>query len=338
MPEDPALWSRSWTAVQAEVTLALELPKRSMLVPETGSWWGRVEAVPIGLSPEAIDDAESQWFWLDGSAMRSMYRPPRPFDHKGTYGHALVVGGSHGKMGAVTLAAKAALRAGAGKVTAVVPQSGEVVLQVAVPEVMTEALSGQHVDGIPLVKPYDAIGIGPGLGTHPDTALALKLFLQEWTHPVVLDADALNILAQNPTWMAFLPPGSILTPHMGEFYRLAGRRLGGLEALAEARRMALRFGVYILLKGHRSCVSAPTGAQWFNSTGHPGLATAGSGDVLTGIITGLLARGYPSFDAAVLGMYLHGAAGEAALAQQSMESMTAGDVVEALGAAWKGIA
>jgi NAD(P)H-hydrate epimerase len=309
-----------------------------MLVPETGSLWGRVEVVPIGMSAEAIDDSESQWFWLDRSAVRSMYRAPKPFDHKGTYGHALVVGGSHGKLGAVTLAAKAALRAGAGKVTAAVPQSGEMVLQVAVPEVMTEAVSSPHITNIPLTKAYDAIGIGPGLGTHPDTALALKLFLQEWTHPVVLDADALNILAQNPTWMAFLPPGSILTPHMGEFYRLAGRRLSGLEALAEARRMALRFGVYVLLKGHRSCVSTPTGAQWFNSTGHPGLATAGSGDVLTGIITGLLARGYAPFDAATLGMYLHGAAGEAALAQQSMESMAAGDVVEALGAAWKGIA
>jgi NAD(P)H-hydrate epimerase len=335
LPEDPGLWNRNYAVVHAAYTLALEMPKRSMFVPETGVWCGQVAVLPLDLSQQALEDQDSSWFFVDLSVAQSLYRQPGRFDHKGSYGHALVVGGSAGSIGAVVLATQAALRAGAGKVTALVPQAGEMVVHMAVPEALTQAVGDKHITAIPLAKPYDAIGLGPGLGTHPETAQAVKLLLQEWTHPLVLDADALNILAQNPTWLAFLPPGSILTPHLGEWYRLVGRRCSGLEALAEARQMALRFGIYIVLKGHRSCVSTPTGAQWFNSTGNPGMATAGSGDVLTGVITGLLARGYTPFDAAVLGMYLHGASGDALLQHQGMESITAGDLVQGLKSAWK---
>ncbi|GHV33320.1 hypothetical protein FACS1894177_09730 [Bacteroidia bacterium] len=257
------------------------------------------------------------------------------FAHKGNFGHALLVAGSRGKMGAAILGAKACLRAGAGLLTVHIPARGEAIMQVAFPEAMTEADQGDdYITALVSVVGYDAIAIGPGIGLHKQTAAVLHDLLKYSHKPLVIDADALNLLSENRNSLRLIPQGSILTPHPKEFDRLAGDSANAYERLQKAIQMAEQLKVYLVLKGAYTAICTPERHCYFNSTGNPGIATAGSGDVLTGIILGLLAQSYTSLNAAITGVFLHGLAGDIAASKCSEESVIASDIITNLGIAF----
>ena len=278
----------------------------------------------------------ASYFWVDQEDITDLIPMRNQFAHKGNFGHALLIAGSRGKMGAAILGARACLRAGAGLLTVHLPARGETVMQIALPEAMTEA--DVEADFITKVIPLannDAIAIGPGIGMHRATAAVLFDLLKYSKKPLVIDADALNLLAENKTMLRTIPPKSILTPHTREFDRLAGASENRYDRLQKAIQMAERLKVYVVLKGAHTAICTPERECCFNSTGNPGMATAGSGDVLTGIILGLLCQSYTPFDAAITGVYLHGLAGDMAAVRQSEESLIAGDIINNLGNAFK---
>lgn len=320
--------------VRASDTLSFQFYKRSFLHPETGPYVGNVHILDIGLHPVFIESTHTLYHITDQREIKNIFRPRSPFSHKGTYGHALMIGGSFGKMGAITLSSKAALRAGAGLVTALVPHCGYEIIQTAIPEVMCRTSGDTEIAAITDWDNYNAIGIGPGMGTKPLSAKAFVEFVGECKQPIVIDADALNLLAKYPDLMASLPAGSVLTPHPKEFTRLFGESVDSMLQLEQARAQAMRYNIYIVLKGHHTVIITPDGECWYNITGNAGMAKGGSGDVLTGIITGLLAQGYDSRDAAILGVYLHGLAGDIAASNYSQEAMLASDIIESLGKAF----
>ena len=251
-------------------------------------------------------------------------------------GNALIIAGSYGMGGASVLATKACLRAGAGKVTTHSPKCNYLTMQISVPEAIIqfdreETTFSEAVD----TEDFNAVGIGPGLGTSEQTAIAIISQLRRTQCPLVADADAINILASHRAWLQQLPKGIILTPHPKEFDRLEGNCTDSYERLMKARDLAQHLQAYILLKGHHTSLCLPDGHIIFNSTGNAGMATAGSGDVLTGIITGLLARGYKQEDACIIGMYLHGLAGDIAARELGQESVIASDIIQYLPYAFK---
>jgi NAD(P)H-hydrate epimerase len=322
--------------VNAAYTFTFHQPKPALLFAETGKYAGIVRVIDIGLHPAYIAAAETPYTLLTPEEIAPLLRSRAVFSYKGTYGHALLVAGSRGKSGAAVLAVNAALRSGCGLVTALVPQCAETILQTAAPEAMLlQSDAAEIVSGrIRNAERFSAIGFGPGLGTAPETAQLLKQWLQEANCPAVLDADALNILAENKTWLAFLPAGTILTPHPGEFDRLAGAHTSGHERFLSQIEFSRRFNCYVVLKGAYTSITSPDGRAFFNTTGNAGMAKGGSGDVLTGLITGLRARGYDALQAAVLGVYLHGKAGDLATEALGQETMKAGDIIEALPSAF----
>jgi NAD(P)H-hydrate epimerase len=238
-------------------------------------------------------------------------------------------------MGAAVLAARASLRSGLGLLTTHIPKSGVNILQTAVPESMLSIDENeQYFSQLPKLDNYNVIGIGPGLGTDKQSQNSLKLLIQEFKSPMVLDADALNILSENKTWLSFLPKGSILTPHPKEFERLAGKSSNSFERVQKQIDFAIKYQVYVVLKGANTSIATPDGKLFFNSTGNPGMATAGSGDVLTGIILGLLSQHYSPLHASILGVYLHGLSGDLAAKKKGFDSLIAGDLVDYLGKAF----
>ncbi|TAL61891.1 MAG: NAD(P)H-hydrate dehydratase [Bacteroidetes bacterium] len=324
--------------VRATHVLTFESPKLAFMFPENEPYVGAFSVLDIGLDEGFISSLPSKNYFVREIEAHFLYKKRTKFSHKGTFGHALIVAGSYGKMGACVLASRACLSAGAGLVTVHISKCGYDILQTANPEVMVEVDSEEKMisDNIKIDK-YNAIGIGPGIGTEKETQNLLKVLIQNSSVPLVLDADALNILAENKTWLSFLPVNSILTPHPGEFKRLVGEADNDFERLQLQKEFSIKHGVYVTLKGAHTCISCPDGEVYFNSTGNPGMATAGSGDVLTGIITGLLAQGYDSKKASVLGVYLHGLAGDIATQHLSEESMIAGNIVEFMGEAFRGL-
>ena len=322
--------------INSDYTLSIQLPKLAFLLPENEMYVGNWEVLDIGLSPEYINlTATKNHFITDKDIFPTL--PGRAkFSHKGTYGHALLIAGSYGKMGAAVLASKACLRSGVGLLHTHVPRAGIQILQTASPETMISIdRYDNYFSEVPDIGLFNAIGIGPGLGMEHQSQMAMKLLIQDSTIPLVIDADALNILSENPTWLAFLPKGSILTPHPKEFQRIAGSWQNDFERLEKQRNLAQKRGVYIVLKGANTSICFPDGSCYFNSTGNPGMATAGSGDVLTGIITGLLASGYSSAVAATLGVYLHGLSGDIAAQEKGYEALIADDIIDNLGNAFK---
>lgn len=321
--------------VKADKTFSFERPKLAFFFPENAERVGEWSFDSIGLLPDFEHKQTTQYYFLGKNEAARLYQPRSKFAHKGTYGHALLLAGSFGKMGAAVLAAKACLRAGAGLLSVQVPRSGNIVLQTAVPEAMAiPDHRAKHLSEIIDLQAYTSIGVGPGIGKDPETVLALKGVLQACKRPMVLDADALNILAENPEMWVFVPKNSILTPHPKEFERLFGKTTDDFQRNAVQWQMAQSHGVFILLKGAHSAIACPDGTCWFNSTGNPGMATGGSGDVLTGILVGLLAQNYPPASAVLLGVYLHGLAGDLAAKEISEESLIASDLVDYLGDAW----
>jgi hydroxyethylthiazole kinase-like uncharacterized protein yjeF len=319
--------------VKVQHTLSFQFYKRSVLHPEAGGYTGKVHILDIGLSDTFISNTHSQYQVIDEGMIRDIYRPRNPHGHKGTYGKAILIGGSYGKIGAIALSTRAALRSGAGLVYTIAPECGYHILQVLAPEAMFLVSGRKHITGIPEEAAGGTIGIGPGLGQGKETARAVLHFLEEATKAMVIDADALNIIAGNDA-LHMIPRDSVLSPHPKEFDRLFGESRDSMLRVELARAKAMKYNIYIVLKGHFTTVLGPSGECWYNMTGNAGMATGGSGDVLTGMITGLLAQGYGSRDAALMGVYLHGMAGDIAAAKRSQEALVAGDIIESMGKAF----
>ena len=313
---------------KADYTLTFQFPKLAFMFPEYDAFVGKWEVLDIKLHKDFIDNVETLNFYTTEDVVKPIIRKRTKFSHKGTYGHALLVAGSSGKTGAALLAAEACMRTGVGLLTVHLPKDALLPMQVYLPEAMTSIdKSDTHCSEIEDILSYTAIGVGPGLGKNDETATFLKKIIQEATQPLVLDADALNIIADNPTWLSFLPDNTILTPHPKEFERLFGKTRNSYERLELQRNMSVIHNVIIVQKGAHTAVTFPNGTCFFNSTGNPGMATAGSGDVLTGIVLSLLAQRYSPQEAALLGVYLHGKAGDVAAEKLGMESMIARDIV-----------
>ena len=317
--------------IRATLTLTLQHHKLAFLFPESQQYVGRLKVLDIGLSQEGIERADAQYTMLEPRQLRPLLPTRNPFAHKGQMGHALLVAGSYGMAGAAILAARAAMRSGVGKLTVHTPRRNVPVLQVAVPEVVLDIDREETTfsEAIP-TEDFQAMGIGPGLGTSDQTGIALIAQLRRAQCPVVADADALNIIASRRAWLQQLPKGIILTPHPKELERIEGQCIDSYERLSKARNLAERLQGYVILKGHYTAICMPDGHIAFNSTGNAGMATAGSGDVLTGIITALLARGCSRQHAAMLGVYLHGLAGDLAAAELGEESLPASDLINYL--------
>lgn len=325
--------------VQAHHTLSFEVWKLAFLLPENAQRVGEIHLLPIGLHPDYVANTPARFEVTDEAQIRAIYKPRKPFSHKGTFGHVLLIAGSQGKMGAAVLSARACLHAGVGLLSCHVPKCGYEIIQISVPSAMCFTDEQyDHSSSFPNhflteedAKKYKTIGIGPGLGTAAGTQWALDKLLDHYHQPMVLDADALNILAAAPATMAKVPANSILTPHPKEFERLFGKTDNDVERLELLISKAVEKKLHILLKGRYTAMASPDGSLYFNATGNPGMATGGSGDVLTGIITSLLAQGYTPKEAMLMGVYIHGLAGDYAAADLSQEAMTAEDISEFLG-------
>lgn len=324
----------SGAIVKADYTLSFQLPKAAFFFADNYPYVGEWFTVDIGLSKAGIQEADTNNFLLTKKSVSRLLKPQKKFDHKGTRGHALLIAGTYGKMGAAVLASRSALRTGAGLLTTHVPECGYTILQTAVPEAMISVdESLKFITGYPDLMSFNAVGIGPGIGKHNTTARALGILLKQVNVPIVLDADAINCLGEQRELLEFLPPGSILTPHPKEFERVAGKWNNDFERLARQQEFSKTYQVVVVLKGAHTAISSPDGKVFFNNTGNPGMATAGSGDVLTGIITSLLAQGYPSLEAAQLGVWLHGLAGDEAKRKLGSRCMIASDIIDYLPAA-----
>lgn len=324
--------------VFATLTLTLQFPKLSLLFAENEMFVGEFKVLDIGLSQRAIADTPSPFVYTDRVDIAPLIKPRAKHSHKGAYGRALLVAGSKGMAGASVLAARAALRSGVGLLTLHVPACNNTIVQVAVPEAMTSIDSSEccFSDTLDISK-YNAVAVGPGLGQSAESEAALLQLIAACRVPMVLDADALNILSRNPKYMQCLPQGSIITPHVGEFSRLFGAADSSFVRLQAARAYASTFGVTVVLKGAYTAVVTPQGAMHFNSSGNPGMATGGCGDVLTGCIVSLLAQGYTSVDAARIAVYIHGLAGDLAAAEKGQTALVAGDVIDFLPSAWRSL-
>ncbi len=323
-------------SIHADHTFSFEMPKLGFVFPENFKRVGAWSFGSIGLDASFIEKEETPFYFTTSATVKKLLRKRKKFDHKGSYGHVLLVAGSYGKMGAAVLAAKAVLRSGAGLLTVHVPKCGYAILQSTVSEAMVSTSADeQFITTLDLdFTKYSAVGAGCGMSVNVLTNNALEGLLGSVGKPMVLDADALNLVAADPQLFKKIPKGSILTPHLKEFERLFGKTSDSFERNALQREKAQELGVYIVLKGANSAVACPDGTCHFNSTGNPGMATAGSGDVLTGIITGLLAQSYNPFEAAIIGVYLHGLAGDLAAAEMGMEALMAGDITDCLGRAF----
>ena len=317
--------------IRADVTVTIQQPKLSFLFAENQQFIGELKVVDINISKEGMAQVDAHVTILEEDDVRCRMRQRDDFAHKGTMGHALIIAGSRGMAGAAMLATKACLRSGVGKVTVHTPAANIIPLQIGVPEAIldidpdncffTEAVSTDR---------FQAMGIGPGLGNNENSAITMIGQLRRAQCPIVIDADAINILATHKAWMQQLPAGCILTPHIGEFERLEGASSDSYDRLSKAIILADRQQAYIVLKGHNTAIVTPGGRIMFCPTGNSGMATAGSGDVLTGVITALLARGYAQADACLVGTYLHGLAGDIAAKKFGKESLMASDIIDAL--------
>jgi len=329
--------SRGNKIVRAAHTLSFQCYNPALLMPENAVQVGLVHILDIGLHPGYLSEVTGVAELLDRGIIRAIYKPRPPFAHKGNFGHALLVAGSFGKMGAAVLGSRACLRSGAGLLSCHVPGCGYAILQTAVPEAMAFVDTDDRIPtaftGDPSV--FSTVGVGPGIGTEGRTVEFLRDLLQRCSKPMVLDADALNILSSSEDLWKWVPANSILTPHPKEFERLFGPAADDYARVEQAREQAKERQCIIVLKGHYSFVAMPGGRGYFNSTGNAGMAKGGSGDVLTGILIALLSQGYSPGEAALLGVYLHGLAGDLAAAEWSQESMLASDLVEHLGAAFE---
>lgn len=320
-------------AVHSDVVLTFQQPKLSFYLSDNYQYLKKVEILDIGLDRDFINTVETNYYLTDSFEAHKRYIPIDSFTHKGKQGHALIIGGSYGKIGAVCLAAKSALKSGCGLITAYLPKCGYVVIQTAFPEAMAITDGDEHITHINFDFEPKAIGIGPGMGQHPETQKAFHDFLIRYKHPLVIDADGLNILSYNKEWVELLPENTILTPHPKELERLMGTWNDGFDKIEKMKAFCKKYHVILVAKDARTMVVYCNEVH-INASGNAALATGGSGDTLTGIITGLLAQGYTAADAAVFGVYLHGLTADIALPQTGMQAFTASMIPDYIGKAY----
>lgn len=322
---------------RSDMVITFHCPKLSLLLPDTGSLAGDFRVADIGLMEDQMNPP-TPYLYAIKEYIRPFIFKRKKFSHKGNFGHGLLFAGSQGKMGAAQLAASAAMRSGMGLLTVHAPSCGLDILQIGIPEAMCSVDAGTNfIAELPKLDGFNAVAIGPGIGLEKDTANVLKRLIQDVRVPLVIDADGLNILAENETWLSFIPQNTILTPHPKEFERLAGSWKTDYERLQLQREFCKKYGVILVLKGAHTSISTATGEVFFNSNGNPGMATAGSGDVLTGVILSLLAQGYTPQFSAVFGVHLHGQAGDVAEFGRTANSLIASDVVNSLSLAYREI-
>lgn len=324
--------------VHATLTLAVQFPRLAFFLSDNADLVGRWKVLDIGLSNRAIMETHTKYFYVERDEVREVLRKRKPFSSKADYGHALLFAGCYGMTGAAVLAARGALRSGVGKLTVHSARAAYPVLQSQVPEALFSPDRQEYVisDMSSRFK-CTAIGVGPGIGTNDATRGEFETLIKSYKRPMVIDADALNALAQNQALLDHIAPGSILTPHAGEFDRIFGDQTSAEARLLKAIEVSHRYKIMIVLKGHYTATVRPDGKVFFNSSGTPAMATAGSGDVLTGIITSLLAQGYKPEAASVAGVYIHGRAGEIAAETEGDYGTTALDIAQAVGKAIKSI-
>nr|WP_320118508.1 NAD(P)H-hydrate dehydratase [uncultured Marinifilum sp.] len=327
--------NNSYGIVKADLTLSFQFPKLAFLFPENAKYVGEWSVLPIGLHPEIIRTEPTYFKMLTREFVKSLLIPRKKFDHKGSYGHGLLISGSYGKMGAAVLASRAALRSGIGLLTSHIPRLGYEIMQTSVPETMVSIDRSDLIfTEFPKLDQFKAIAIGPGIDKKQNSYRAMIDLLEEVKVPVVVDADAINIIGEHAELKNNLPMGCVFTPHMKEFERLVGKSKDSYTRNRMQREFAKTHGITMVLKGAYTAIACPEGSCYFNPTGNPGMATAGSGDVLTGIILSLLSQGYPSKVAAIIGVYLHGLAGDLAAEKIGLEALTASDIVNFLPNAW----
>lgn len=322
--------------IRATYTITFQFPFLSFFFDLHEQHVGQVRVHDINLHPKAIADTRAVYRTIEREEIPGFLPERSKFAHKGTRGHALMIAGCYGMMGAALLAGEACLRSGTGLVTLHLPRFGYSIVQTAFPEALVSLDQSDILYSEPPdLSPYSAIGIGPGLGCKPNSGKGLKMLLERTEVPLVIDADGLNILSQHPDWYELLPKGCILTPHPKEFDRLAGESSNSFDRHLKQREFSQKHQLVVVLKGAHTGIASPDGNYWFNTTGNPGMATGGSGDVLTGLITGLLAQGISSLHAALAGVYLHGVAGDLAAEASSEEAIIAGDMNLYLGEAFR---
>ena len=322
--------STTGECIHASTTISFQLPKLMFLFPQSYEAVGEFHLVDIGLSDEFISNAATKEFLTDEKMIHGIYKPRKKFANKGTYGHAVLIGGEKGKSGAVWMASLACLRAGAGLVSMQLLDRTQQNSQPQFPELMIWNAKDD-------LKKINAIGIGCGLGTSAQSVKVFESYLQKFKSPMVIDADGINLLSQNKNLIPKIPEQSILTPHVKEFERLIGKVKDDFDRWQKQKAYSEKNKIFVVLKGAHTCITTPGGESYFNNTGSPGMATGGSGDVLTGIITGLLAQHYSPLEACLFGVYIHGLAGDIAAKKLSEEAMIAGDIIDSLGEAFKRI-
>lgn len=324
--------------IRANQTFTFQFPKLAFFFSENYLYVGKWEVIDIGLHPQGLAITPSQFHYFEHSDAVKLLKPRPKFAHKGHFGHGLLIAGSYGMMGAAILGTRACLRSGVGLVSAHVPQKGYQIMQTSVPEAMLEIDDSELMyTSTSNCNRFSAMAVGPGLGTKLNTQRGVLNLLKICQTPLVVDADALNCLALNLDKPWNFPPQTIITPHPKEFDRLAGQSDTSFERLQKAIVFAREKSCIVVLKGAYTATILPDGTVWFNSTGNPGMATAGSGDVLTGIILALLSQGFSPENAAVFAVYLHGLAGDIAASHKGFESMIASDIIDCLGEAYKKI-
>jgi NAD(P)H-hydrate epimerase len=322
--------SKDNTIIKAHATLSFQALKLCFLAAENADFFGKVIVLNIQLQTEFLKGVVTNYELLEKENVRLLFKERNAFSHKGKFGHALLIAGSMGKMGAAILSARAAMRSGLGLLTVSMPAKTEAEMNAALPEAMVLIREKELID----FEKFSAIGIGPGLGTDSKAEELLKTVIDHYKKPILLDADAITILSKHTDWLTKLSTDSILTPHPKEFDRLFGESANEFERWQKAMQLSEKYPLIILVKGHHTLI-ASKGKGWFNCTGNVGLAKAGSGDSLSGIMTALLAQGYASTVAAILAVFLHGSAADLALASQSTESLLASDTIERIGDAFK---
>lgn len=321
------------SVINAFQTLTFESPKLAFYLPENEAYSVNTEIISIGLDEAFIQKQKSTFFVVNKQDILQRYKIRSKFSHKGNFGHALLIGGSFGKIGSVILASKSALKIGAGLVSAYLPKCGYPIIQTAIPEVMAEVDNEKEIEFFNFKTKATAIGIGVGLGTSSKTQKGFYSFLKSNKLPLILDADALNILSLNKEWLTLLPENSILTPHPKELERFIGKWKNDYDKIERVKKFCKKHKVILVLKGHFTAIFNQENV-YFNTTGNPALATAGSGDVLTGMITGLLAQNYTAFDSCLIATYLHGSTADIALKEHTYETFTASDIIHYLPSAF----
>ena len=324
---------------KADYTISFQLPKLAQLLPQHEKFVGKLILADIGLHPSYLKEVKTNYHYLDDYFIKkAIYKRKPLFSHKGTNGHGLIIAGSQGKIGAAQLAIKACIKSGSGLVSGFIPKFGHDIIQSQSPETMLHLDAKDYISNIYLdLSHYQGVGVGPGIDQRPETIKAFINLLRNAKQPIVIDADGINIIANDAVMHRFIPKNSILSPHPGEFKRLVKGWKDEYERLEKQKDYAFKYQCYIILKGRNTSISTPEGHVYFNSTGNPGMASAGSGDVLTGILTGLLAQGYNPLESSLLGTFIHGRAGDLALAKESYESLIASDIINHLGQAFKSI-